>query len=201
MLFKTLGAAAVAATSLLLPGTSRSNPPGGGISADSAWKIIQGMGRAQSRVDATSGRRQTGSSRVPPGQLPPAGMCRVWIQGVPPGHQPAVTDCASAQIQSAQIANSRVIYGSQQSFPGRGKGSVQRGGRDPNRVGNGDDDGDENSGVYGQGDDDGDERAGAGSIFNGGQSQSRGQGSVRAQGGRPSWAGRGKGRGRGHGRG
>lgn len=64
-------------------------------------------------VTATSASAQ-GRGRnvdgVPPGMRPPAGMCRVWINGVPPGQQSGVTDCASAQAQVR--ANSRVIYGS-----------------------------------------------------------------------------------------
>ena len=48
---------------------------------------------------------------IPPGQMPPAGLCRVWIDGVPPGRQPRATDCATARAQAP--ANSRIIYGSQ----------------------------------------------------------------------------------------
>ena len=33
---------------------------------------------------------------VPPGQMPPAGLCRVWYDGVPPGRQPGVTSCSEA---------------------------------------------------------------------------------------------------------
>src|SRR5919204_1319926 len=62
--------------------------------------------------------------RIPPGQLPPRGMCRVWIDGVPPGQQPGVTDCATAE--RTRVANSRVIYGDVQSFPGKGKGKFKR---------------------------------------------------------------------------
>src|SRR5438270_12616894 len=57
-------------------------------------------------------------SKIPPGQLPPAGMCRVWIDGVPPGRQPPVTTCAVAVAN--RVANSRVIYGDRTSFPGNG---------------------------------------------------------------------------------
>ncbi|HEU4996125.1 MAG TPA: hypothetical protein VFT29_15015 [Gemmatimonadaceae bacterium] len=67
---------------------------------------------------------QRGTSRVPPGHLPPRGMCRVWIDGVPPGQQPPVTDCATAQRN--RVANSRVIYGSRESFPGRGRGKFDQ---------------------------------------------------------------------------
>ena len=46
---------------------------------------------------------------VPPGHRPPAGMCRIWIDGVPPGRQPAPTDCETAVRN--QPANSRIIWG------------------------------------------------------------------------------------------
>ena len=48
-------------------------------------------------------------SRVPPGHLPPPGLCRIWIDGVPPGRQPRPTDCATAQRY--RPANARVIHG------------------------------------------------------------------------------------------
>src|SRR5688500_9828302 len=37
--------------------------------------------------------RGKNKQNVPPGHLPPAGLCRVWYDGVPPGHQPAPTNC------------------------------------------------------------------------------------------------------------
>jgi hypothetical protein len=55
-------------------------------------------------------------------------MCRVWIDGVPPGQQPPVTDCATAERN--RVPNSRVIYGDRESFPGRGKGKFKNGGND-----------------------------------------------------------------------
>jgi hypothetical protein len=63
-----------------------------------------------------------GSSKVPRGHLPPAGMCRIWIDGVPPGHQPAPTSCAEAERDRFRYSNARVIYGDRESFPGKGKG-------------------------------------------------------------------------------
>jgi hypothetical protein len=68
--------------------------------------------------------RTRSTAKVPPGHLPPKGMCRVWIDGVPPGRQPAVTDCATAERN--RTANSRVIYGEVESFPGKGKGKLRR---------------------------------------------------------------------------
>jgi hypothetical protein len=38
-------------------------------------------------------------------------MCRIWIDGVPPAHQPAPTDCATA-IRKRPL-NARVVFGSQ----------------------------------------------------------------------------------------
>jgi hypothetical protein len=62
---------------------------------------------------ATAGAQGRGrnTNGVPPGQRPPDGMCRVWVNGVAPGRQSAATDCATAQAQASVTANSRVIYG------------------------------------------------------------------------------------------
>jgi len=69
----------------------------------------------------------TRHDRIPPGQLPPRGMCRVWIDGVPPGQQPAVTDCTTAERERIRYgAGARVIYGDQQSFPGKGNGKFKQ---------------------------------------------------------------------------
>ena len=51
----------------------------------------------------------TKGGKIPPGQRPPAGMCRIWLDGVPPGQQPAPTDCATAVRN--RPANGRVIFG------------------------------------------------------------------------------------------
>lgn len=76
-----------------------------------------------SRDSRTASTR--GSSRVPPGHLPPRGMCRVWIDGVAPGQQPAVTTCAQAERDRYRYSNARVIYGDRESFPGKGKGKYK----------------------------------------------------------------------------
>ena len=49
------------------------------------------------------------NDRVPDGHRPPPGMCRIWLDGVPPGQQPAPTDCATAVRN--RPANGRVIFG------------------------------------------------------------------------------------------
>jgi len=50
-----------------------------------------------------------GIFRIPPGQMPPSGMCRIWIDGVPPGRQPAPMNCEVAARRLP--ANARLIYG------------------------------------------------------------------------------------------
>jgi hypothetical protein len=49
---------------------------------------------------------------VPRGYEPPPGMCRIWIDGVPPARQPAPTDCATAIRRKPP--NARVIFGERQ---------------------------------------------------------------------------------------
>lgn len=53
--------------------------------------------------------RDTGQAVLPPGESPPPGMCRIWIDGVPAGRQPAPTDCATAIRR--RPPNARVIFG------------------------------------------------------------------------------------------
>jgi hypothetical protein len=50
-------------------------------------------------------------------------MCRVWVDGVPPGQQPAPTDCRTA-IRN-RPPNGRVIFGDDYAKRGReGKSNV-----------------------------------------------------------------------------
>ena len=46
---------------------------------------------------------------VPPEYRPPAGMCRIWIEGVQPSQQPAPTDCVTA-VRNRPV-NGSVIFG------------------------------------------------------------------------------------------
>jgi hypothetical protein len=52
--------------------------------------------------------REALRDEVPESHLPPPGMCRIWIDNVPPAQQPAPTDCASA-IKN-RPSNGRVIF-------------------------------------------------------------------------------------------
>jgi len=56
---------------------------------------------------------------VPPGFFPPAGMCRIWLNDVPAGQQPAPTDCASAVRN--RPSNGRVLFGDEPQKNKKGK--------------------------------------------------------------------------------
>ena len=51
---------------------------------------------------------QDAKSAVPRTHLPPPGMCRIWLDNVPPAQQPAPTDCASAARNLPR--NGRLVY-------------------------------------------------------------------------------------------
>lgn len=58
---------------------------------------------------------QEGRTPVPRTHLPPPGMCRIWLDNVPPAQQPAPTDCASAVRN--QPRNGRVIFNDEPRNP------------------------------------------------------------------------------------
>ena len=89
---------------------------------------------AATTADAQGRGRARGTAAVPPGQHPPAGMCRIWINGVPPGRQPAPTDCETAVRN--QPANSQIIWG-ENSRRGRNVADSDRPKRGPTRTGAG----------------------------------------------------------------
>lgn len=77
-----------------------------------AWALVAviaaaGMGPGVLRAQSTPPRPDPLAS-VPKEQLPPKGMCRVWVDGVPASRQPAPTDCASAVRN--RPPNARVIF-------------------------------------------------------------------------------------------
>lgn len=64
---------------------------------------------AQQARGAQGGRDKGDKGSVPAAYHPPAGMCRIWVEGVPAAQQPAPTDCATA-IRN-RPANGRVLFG------------------------------------------------------------------------------------------
>ncbi len=71
------------------------------------------------QIPKTSPKQQP----VPPAYRPPQGMCRIWIEGVPPDQQPAPTDCVSAVRN--RPANGYVIFGN--DVPKKGKDKPKKG--------------------------------------------------------------------------
>jgi hypothetical protein len=57
------------------------------------------------------GRGRYSNQGIPPGQMPPAGMCRVWYDGVPAGRQPRATSCNEAERIASRDSRARVIHG------------------------------------------------------------------------------------------
>ncbi len=66
---------------------------------------------------ASDAQRPTGSrtaaDSVPKEYQPPAGMCRIWLNGVPPTQQPAPTECSLAVRNKPP--NGTVVYGPQKT--------------------------------------------------------------------------------------
>jgi hypothetical protein len=62
---------------------------------------------------SAQGRGSWSQGRIPPGQMPPAGSCRVWYDGVPPGQQPPPMSCRDAERIASRSRDARVIYGDQ----------------------------------------------------------------------------------------
>lgn len=61
--------------------------------------------------------RGRNSEGIPPGHMPPDGLCRVWYAGVPAGRQPPPTNCDEAERIASRTRDARVIYGSRHNVP------------------------------------------------------------------------------------
>lgn len=63
------------------------------------------------KMERTPEMRRGGSTAsrlgVPPGHLPAPGMCRVWLPGRAPGHQPGARSCA--KVESVAPAGSWIL--------------------------------------------------------------------------------------------
>jgi hypothetical protein len=60
-----------------------------------------------------AGARGQATREIPKDMVPPPGMCRIWLDSVPPSQQPAPTTCA--QAVRTRPPNGRVIWGPQLS--------------------------------------------------------------------------------------
>ena len=79
-----------------------------------ALVLVAGVAEAQRPVPQKPKTQQTQrrDQVIQPGFFPPPGMCRIWLNDVPAGQQPAPTDCASAVRN--RPANARVLFGDEQ---------------------------------------------------------------------------------------
>lgn len=75
------------------------------------FALVAATAEAQGR-----GRNRATSQGIPAGHMPPAGQCRVWYDGVPPGRQPRPTNCDQAERIASRDRNARVIYGDNRSY-------------------------------------------------------------------------------------
>ena len=57
----------------------------------------------------TAHAQKKGGDDVPKAYRPPAGMCRIWLDKVPPKQQPAPTDCPTAVRN--RPPNGKVLFG------------------------------------------------------------------------------------------
>jgi hypothetical protein len=60
---------------------------------------------------SAQGRGRGREAGIPPGHLPPAGLCRVWYDGLPPGRQPRPMSCREAERLARRDRYAQVIYG------------------------------------------------------------------------------------------
>jgi len=77
---------------------------------------------------ASRGPSTAATLKIPPGQLPPPGQCRVWVDGLPPGKQPKARTCSG--IEDSAPPSSFVVY-----RPGKDKQVVHVREMDRRRVG------------------------------------------------------------------
>lgn len=86
---------------------ARQRPSGEAVLKGFIW-IIPAL-LLSSAVAAQEARERPSPPRVPGSFTPPAGLCRLWIDGVPASQQPAPTDCANA-IRN-RPSNAAVVFG------------------------------------------------------------------------------------------
>jgi hypothetical protein len=77
-----------------------------GLTAVLTFSLIAGMATSAA---AQQKPQKDSSKSIPADARPPKGMCRIWIDGVPPAQQAAPTDCRTAVRNRPE--NGRVIFG------------------------------------------------------------------------------------------
>ncbi|MBA3658898.1 MAG: hypothetical protein H0W67_04810 [Gemmatimonadales bacterium] len=64
---------------------------------------------------ATASAQTSNGPTIPRGQWPRPGLCRLWVDGIAPGRQPPVTDCATAERQAEYGIH--LLYGGDNQRP------------------------------------------------------------------------------------
>lgn len=98
------------------------------------WTMIALLGSlalAAPTADAQSRGNDRGAD-VPRAYVPPPGMCRVWLDDVPAGQQPAPTDCKTALRKKPPKA--QVIFGDDYVQGERKRESTLKGFREGDRA-------------------------------------------------------------------
>ena len=106
-----------------MPNTRRTLPAlflGAALIGCSGKSIYQSEPRPE---PAPSKRSTAATLGIPPGHLPAAGQCRVWVPGKPPGHQARARGCAN--IEAFAPPGSWIVYGPVDGESGRGKGKAK----------------------------------------------------------------------------
>lgn len=80
----------------------------GDVMIRSALTLVAALALTAHAAGAQQRDRDRDRDGIPPGQRPPAGMCRIWLNNVPAGQQPAPTDCATAVRNRPEGA--RIIF-------------------------------------------------------------------------------------------
>jgi hypothetical protein len=85
--------------------------------------LLTALVPARGTAQAAKSKEKEAVPAVPKAYLPPAGMCRIWVDNVPAARQPAPTDCATA-IRN-RPPNARVVFpAGQDGRSGQPKGAT-----------------------------------------------------------------------------
>ena len=98
------------------------------------FTVLVALAATPAWAQVRNNRGYGSAQAVPPGQMPPPGMCRVWYDGVPPGRQPRATNCNDAERIASRDRNARVIYGDDYRYRDRDRSNTYPYGND--RYGN-----------------------------------------------------------------